>query len=92
MGGLFSKPKTPDMSAQIAQQERALKLQEESMARQEQMLKDQEARLQQEETDRMKQLQGRRKAMSRGGMTSLLSPDRPVAEKGITPLSQSLGG
>lgn len=92
MGGIFSKPKAPDMSAQIAQQERALALQEQSMKRQESLMMEQEARLKQEERDRMKQLQGRRKAMARGGMTALLSPERPVAETGLPPLSESLGG
>lgn len=92
MGGLFSKPKMPDMSAQVAQQERALKLQEQSMQRQEQLLKQQEIRLQQEETDKMKQIEARRRAMSRGGRALLLSQEREVSEMGLAPTKDTLGG
>jgi len=84
MGGIFSKPKAPDTSAQVAQQERALKLQEESMARQEALLKEQQDRLKEEEKDATKQLVSRRRSMSRGGRSALLSPDRPAPETGLS--------
>lgn len=89
MGGMFKKP---DMSAQVAQQERALKLQELSMQRQEKILKEQEIRLQNEERDKMKQLEARRRAMSRGGRAMLLSPEREVSELGLAQTKDTLGG
>jgi hypothetical protein len=81
MGGLF---KGPDMSAQIAMQQKA-------MAQQEAMLKKQEQQLAQQEQDRMEQLQARRKAASRGGRAMLLSPLREDAESGLPPLKEQLG-
>lgn len=85
MGGLFSKPKTPDMSAQIAMQQKA-------MAQQEEMLKKQEQQLQQQERDRMEQLQARRRASARGGRAMLLSPLREDAEVGLSATKDTLGG
>lgn len=82
MGGMF---KGPDMSAQIAMQQKA-------MAQQEKMLKQQEQQIQQQEQDRMEQLQARRRASARGGRAMLLSPLREDAETGLTATKETLGG
>lgn len=76
MGAIFSKPKMPDMTAQV-------KAQEQAAQRQEQILQKQEERVSQQETEKTKQLQARRRAVGRGGMAALLSPERPNAEQGL---------
>lgn len=76
MGGLFSKPKMPDMTPQI-------KAQEQAAQKQEQILQKQEERVAEQETEKTKQLQARRRAVSRGGRAALLSPERPNAEQGL---------
>jgi hypothetical protein len=58
-------------------------------SKQEKMLKQQQERLDKQEREKQEQLMSRRRAMGRGGMASLLSPERTNAEQG---LSSTLGG
>ncbi len=52
-------------------------------SKQEAVMAKQEERLEQQETEKTRQLASRRRAIGRGGMASLLSPDRPNAEQGL---------
>ena len=70
MGGLFSAPKMPDNSA--------------AMAKQEEINRQQQERLDQQAADKSKELMARRRAIGRGGMNMLLSPERPDAAQGLS--------
>lgn len=52
-------------------------------SKQEAIMAKQEERIAQQETEKTRQLQSRRRAVGRGGMAALLSPDRPNAEQGL---------
>lgn len=52
-------------------------------SKQEAVMAKQEERIAQQETEKTRQLQARRRAVGRGGMAALLSPDRPNAEQGL---------
>jgi len=52
-------------------------------SKQEAVMAKQEERIAQQETEKTRQLQARRRAVGRGGMSALLSPDRPNAEQGL---------
>lgn len=71
MGGLLGgAPKMPDNSA--------------AMARQEEINKQQQEQLDKQAKDKAEQLMSRRRAVGRGGMTALLSPERPDAAQGLS--------
>lgn len=73
MGAIFSPPK-PKMP---------------DTSKQEAIMAKQEERIQQQETEKTRQLASRRRAVGRGGMAALLSPERTNAEQGLT---TTLGG
>jgi hypothetical protein len=58
-------------------------------SKQEAVMAAQEERIQQQERDKTQQLMARRRAVGRGGMAALLSPERTNAEQG---LGTTLGG
>lgn len=52
-------------------------------SKQEEIMRKQQERLDQQEREKMTQLQSRRRAIGRGGMAALLSPERSNAEQGL---------